>query len=82
MSDTQLWSQRDGVYVYFSNVYGIKVKYSPAVDPDGDSDFVFDWTIEFTMNDDYSVNVGYYCDEEQAKQDALIYMKDCWGGEK
>ena len=75
-----MWSERDKVMIDFKHVTSIGFSYSPALDPHGD-DYMFDWTLTFTMDETYDVEYGYYCDREQARSEALLYARKCWGGE-
>lgn len=73
----EMWSERDKATIYFDNVTGIAVVNDPAEDEEGD---MFDWTLAFTMDGCYTVCDGYYQREDEAKHEAFLYAKRCWGG--
>lgn len=73
------WSDRDKAQIQFSNVTGIEVLYDPVTDPTGeDPDLTFDWTLQFTLDGEYTICLGWYLTEEEAKYEAYLYAKECW----
>ena len=80
-SERKEWSSRSKAWIDFDHVTGIEIVNEPIADPDpepGDEDFVFDWTLRFKMDGGYEIDHNYYCDYEDARQEAYIYALNCW----